>query len=665
MPYTVKYTDPTKPAIEVSDNTTNTTDTSISFSGRNTTNYGTVVAENFLHILENFAGPTEPNAAVEGQLWYNNTEEVLYVFDGGAWKTASGVKTGDSEPTTGKIGDIWVDTDNQQLYIYSGAVWILVGPLYSSGVKSGPLVEQIFDVDGVSHFVVTTYVSGTPLTIFSKDKFSPRAIIDGFQDGVEIGVNLSKALTAKLHGTATAADALNVRGNTINAANFLRGDEASTTNYQLNVLSDNGLVLGSDGNFKLNISASDAVLTNSASDGGISFRTSKNGIPTTSIKIQNQRVGINSENPQEDLDVAGNQRISGTLKLTGNTQTTNLTSGTLITSGGAAIAKNAIVGENLRVIGTTTAADILPDTSVRKIGAVGAPWSEVRAVNVYASGKFYGTLDGSFTGNADTATALKNTVTFKMTGDVTLQQDLEFKGNENIRTFNTVLSADIINNKTQISTSVASDQFLVYRAGLGLRKIPRDNMVGDLAVPIGGLIPFAGVNPPDGWLLCDGGEVEKDRYQELYLLIGDLYGTPTNSAFFKLPDLRGRFPMGSDSMNNATFPGGGTAGRVPGATLATSGGAIERQLTVSNLPDHEHDMKGNTNIQYYAVNPGEAAVPPVQDVGAINSSGGSSGTSQYNPSSGGIKAEILGQAFSLLNPYVAFNYLIRSGRPGY
>lgn len=163
MPYSIKFTDPLKPAVEVFDNTTNSTDTSLKFSGRNTTNYGTAVAENFLHLLENFSGATAPVSPVEGQLWYNNVDEILYVNDGSGdngWQTASGVRTGTSVPTTGKLGDIWVDTNNQQIFIYTGndqggttGAWILVGPLYSSGSKSGPIVETLIDVDNITHSV--------------------------------------------------------------------------------------------------------------------------------------------------------------------------------------------------------------------------------------------------------------------------------------------------------------------------------------------------------------------------------------------------------------------------------------------------------------------------------------------------------------------------------
>ena len=55
MAYTIAYTDQAnKGTITIEDNTLNTT-TDLKIPGRNTTAYGTAIAENFLHLLENFA----------------------------------------------------------------------------------------------------------------------------------------------------------------------------------------------------------------------------------------------------------------------------------------------------------------------------------------------------------------------------------------------------------------------------------------------------------------------------------------------------------------------------------------------------------------------------------------------------------------------------------
>jgi microcystin-dependent protein len=51
-------------------------------------------------------------------------------------------------------------------------------------------------------------------------------------------------------------------------------------------------------------------------------------------------------------------------------------------------------------------------------------------------------------------------------------------------------------------------------------------------VPLGTVLPFAGISPPTGWLLCDGTDQPPQAYPELYDLIGNTYG-----GTFKMPDL--------------------------------------------------------------------------------------------------------------------------------
>lgn len=58
---------------------------------------------------------------------------------------------------------------------------------------------------------------------------------------------------------------------------------------------------------------------------------------------------------------------------------------------------------------------------------------------------------------------------------------------------------------------------------------------------------WAGDKIPEGWLLCDGSEVSKTKYPNLYAAIGDLWGVPNSSSNFKLPDLSGRVPVGKSS----------------------------------------------------------------------------------------------------------------------
>ena len=64
--------------------------------------------------------------------------------------------------------------------------------------------------------------------------------------------------------------------------------------------------------------------------------------------------------------------------------------------------------------------------------------------------------------------------------------------------------------------------------------------------PAGMVSPFAGPveNIPSGWLLCDGSEISRTEYANLYNAIGVCWGIGNGSTTFNLPDLRGMFLRG-------------------------------------------------------------------------------------------------------------------------
>lgn len=75
-----------------------------------------------------------------------------------------------------------------------------------------------------------------------------------------------------------------------------------------------------------------------------------------------------------------------------------------------------------------------------------------------------------------------------------------------------------------------------------LNPIAGSTTYADLAV--GSIIPYGGATPPISFLICDGAEVAKEDYPELYAVIGDLFGTATEATHFMLPDLRESVPVG-------------------------------------------------------------------------------------------------------------------------
>lgn len=77
--------------------------------------------------------------------------------------------------------------------------------------------------------------------------------------------------------------------------------------------------------------------------------------------------------------------------------------------------------------------------------------------------------------------------------------------------------------------------------------------------PIGSISEYAGENAPENYLLCDGSEVSRTEYAELFAVIGTSFGSGNGSTTFKIPDLRKRFPMGKDA-SSLVYGGLGVTG---------------------------------------------------------------------------------------------------------
>jgi microcystin-dependent protein len=703
MPYTVNFTDSeNKTPITVFDNTSST-DTSLTFPGRNVTGYGQIIAENFLALLENFASANEPVNPIEGQLWYDSTNGVLMIWDNTNWKAASGIQKGPTEPAIpeSKVGELWVDTTNQQLRIFTGTRWILVGPSESSvdGLRYGPVVEKIGDSDNLDRFILTFYIADIPVIIFSKDSFTPKILITGF-DIIRAGVNISAPTTSAdienfvggflptLYGTAANANALNVAGNEVAAGKFLRSDVINTTEFGINVRNNNGITIGVDGTFNIATTSTAAKIYNSATGSSLDLQTNRNGIPATIIRVIDNKVGINQSTPNEALDIDGNLILTGSINVANSTASTNLSNGSIRTIGGVAIAKNLIVGDGIDITGTLQTNVIQPKTTdIYELGTSLKRWNTVRAKTVIAD-TIQGVLDGNINGNSNTATSLKNVTSFQLTGDV-VSPAIQFDGQVGSYTkvFSTTLTANIISGKDTPFPNVSkkTDFVLTYRASessgasSGLLKQTRDTFVGDLGIPIGAILPYAGLTAPYGFLFCDGSEIEKTKYSDLFDIIGTTYNgiaSLLGVGTFKLPDLRGRFALGKDNMDNAgTVPvvtggyvdaGGGTAGRVPDTKAQTLGGDAGQSsvtLSLANLPEHSHSLS-SARQDYSAI-----AVTTTIDPDATSGLGPTApGQAQYLKDSGGVKkptGTTLGTAVGTMNPYLTINYIIRSGPPAF
>ena len=77
------------------------------------------------------------------------------------------------------------------------------------------------------------------------------------------------------------------------------------------------------------------------------------------------------------------------------------------------------------------------------------------------------------------------------------------------------------------------------------------------ALPTGSYIQFAGSQAPEGFLVCNGGEISRTTYSALFAVIGTTYGSGDGSTTFNLPNLTDRFLQGSTTsgtVKNAGLP---------------------------------------------------------------------------------------------------------------
>lgn len=122
MPYIVTNSDGSS-VITVPDSAVDTGSYSLALIGRNVANYGQYFAQNTIRQLENFASSVAPSPGtiLEGQLWYNKSEQQLSVWQGSSWKRIGTVVGADNQkPTTFRTsGTSFFNTTTNKLEIWN------------------------------------------------------------------------------------------------------------------------------------------------------------------------------------------------------------------------------------------------------------------------------------------------------------------------------------------------------------------------------------------------------------------------------------------------------------------------------------------------------------------------------------------------------------------
>lgn len=115
-------------------------------------------------------------------------------------------------------------------------------------------------------------------------------------------------------------------------------------------------------------------------------------------------------------------------------------------------------------------------------------------------------------------------------------------------------------------------------------------------IPIGCVLCFATRKYPDGFLPCDGRELSKSVYRELYTVIGDTWGE-TTSTFF-LPDLRGLFIRGWDDGNGVDSESGADSIRKFGSEQTDTFQGHAHDLSIDGMMSESELYLKSRSIEY-------------------------------------------------------------------
>jgi len=165
------------------------------------------------------------------------------------------------------------------------------------------------------------------------------------------------------------------------------------------------------------------------------------------------------------------------------------------------------------------------------------------------------------------------------------------------------------------------------------------------ATPPGAIVSFAGLTAPVGWFFCDGTTISQTTFANLFAVIGTTYNTGGEPAGdFRLPDMRGRIPMGLDNMGL-----GVPAGVVVDPQADVLGGTLgfeTHTLVTAELPLHSHQY----DDQYVGATTGGTLTGPtvvnatsdfVEQIGRTTTSTGGDG------------------AHNNMQPVIAMSYIIK------
>jgi hypothetical protein len=237
--------------------------TDLKLVGKNYAGYGEIQNENFVYLLENFAGPSQPPKAISGQIWFDSSASKLKFYDGTKFRTTGGAEISATAPSGLTEGDFWWDTSNEQLYAYNGADFVLVGPQDAGEGVTQMQSRTVRDTQGTNRSVIVSVINDTVVHVISNEAFTidntdAENLIPGF-DVIKKGLTMVNTLasTGGVTGTehvywGTASNALKLGGK--DASLYVTSSPGEATIFsELVEFSDDGFTVGDSNDLRVYI----------------------------------------------------------------------------------------------------------------------------------------------------------------------------------------------------------------------------------------------------------------------------------------------------------------------------------------------------------------------------------------------------------------------------
>lgn len=290
----------------------------------------------------------------------------------------------------------------------------------------------------------------------------------------------------------------------------------------------------------------------------------------------------------------------------------------------------------------------LTDGSGSQVSDPSAAGATLPYVIAHNSSLFLGVL---VTGNTEIAPRqqLLSVPFAMMAGDVK-QSSGDVTVNGTLHTVNSVQSEALIQARDglNIGSAKTGGQVMLMASSLGELQTPALIVSGNASVsgrvrdktgyvmPVGSLLPYAGKNAPDGWLLCNGWSVPRTTYADLFTVISTTYGAGDGSTTFTLPDMQGRTAIGAGQ--------GSQPIALANRTLGQKDGEETHILSTLEMPAHTH---GYTTYGSYR------RLTGVLDSTGTKNSWQDSNSSVSTVSAGG------NQGHNTMPPFLVLNYIIK------